>query len=90
MGIINVGGKGTVSADGETHPLDYKEALYLGRGIKEVNFSSDDSKTPAKFYLNSAPAHCTYPTQKVGRDQAEIVELGSAETSNARTIRKLI
>jgi 4-deoxy-L-threo-5-hexosulose-uronate ketol-isomerase len=90
MGIINVGGKGTVSADGETHPLDYKEALYLGRGIKEVNFSSDDSNTPAKFYLNSAPAHCAYPTQKVGRDQAEIVELGSAETSNARTIRKLI
>jgi 4-deoxy-L-threo-5-hexosulose-uronate ketol-isomerase len=90
MGIINVGGKGTVMADGETYSLDYKEALYLGKGIKEVHFSSEDAKAPAKFYLNSAPAHHAYPSQKVGRDQAEIVELGSAETSNARTIRKLI
>ena len=90
MGIINVGGKGTVSADGISYSLDYKEALYLGRGIKEVHFSSDDPKAAAKFYLNSAPAHLNYPSQKVGRDQAEIVELGSAETSNSRTIRKLI
>ena len=90
MGIINVGGKGTVSADGISYSLDYKEALYLGRGIKEVHFSSDNPKAAAKFYLNSAPAHHTYPSQKVGRDQAEIVELGSAETSNSRTIRKLI
>ena len=90
MGIINVGGKGTVTADGTSYSLDYKEALYLGRGIKEVHFSSEDPKAAAKFYLNSAPAHHAYPSQKVGRDQAEIVELGSAETSNARTIRKLI
>ena len=90
MGIINVGGKGTVTADGTTYALDYKEALYLGKGIKVVHFSSYDPKNPAKFYLNSAPAHHAYPPQKVGRDQAEIVELGSAETSNARTIRKLI
>ena len=90
MGIINVGGKGSVTADGTSYSLDYKEALYLGRGIKEVHFSSEDPKKPAKFYLNSAPAHHTYPAQKVGRDQAEIVELGSPETSNARTIRKLI
>ena len=90
MGIINVGGKGTVSADGISYSLDYKEALYLGRGIKEVHFSSDNPKAAAKFYLNSSPAHHTYPSQKVGRDQAEIVELGSAETSNSRTIRKLI
>jgi 4-deoxy-L-threo-5-hexosulose-uronate ketol-isomerase len=90
MGIINVGGKGTVMAEGETYLLDYKEALYLGKGIKEVYFSSEDTEAPAKFYLNSAPAHHAYPSQKVGRDQAEIVELGSAETSNARTIRKLI
>ena len=90
MGIINVGGKGMVSADGETYELDYKEALYLGRGIKEVHFSSEDSNAPSKFYINSAPAHHAYPSKKVGRDQAEIVELGSAETSNSRTIRKLI
>jgi 4-deoxy-L-threo-5-hexosulose-uronate ketol-isomerase len=90
MGIINIGGKGTVTADGTSYELDYKEALYLGRGTKEVYFSSNDAKAPAKFYLNSAPAHHAYPSQKVGREEAEIVELGSAETANARTIRKLI
>lgn len=90
MGIINIGGKGTVTADGSSYELDYKEALYLGRGTKKVYFSSNDAKAPAKFYLNSAPAHHTYPSQKVGREEAEIVELGSAETANARTIRKLI
>ena len=90
MGIINIGGKGTVTADGTSYELDYKEALYLGRGTKEVYFSSNDAKAPAKFYLNSAPAHHSYPSQKVGREEAEIVELGSAETANARTIRKLI
>ena len=90
MGIINIGGKGTVTADGTSYELDYKEALYLGRGTKEVYFSSNDAKAPAKFYLNSAPAHHAYRSQKVGREEAEIVELGSAETANARTIRKLI
>ena len=90
MGIINVGGKGYVKADGETYSLEYKEALYLGRTTKEVSFSSDDIKSPAKFYLNSTPAHNTYPSRKVGRDEAEIVDLGTPETANARTIRKLL
>ena len=90
MGIINVGGKGYVKADGETYSLEYKEALYLGRATKEVSFSSDNIKSPAKFYLNSTPAHNTYPSRKVGRDEAEIVDLGTPETANARTIRKLL
>ena len=90
MGIINVGGKGYVKADGETYSLEYKEALYLGRATKEVSFSSDDIKLPAKFYLNSTPAHNTYPIRKVGRDEAEIVDLGTPETANARTIRTLL
>ncbi len=90
LGIINIGGKGTVTTDGIPYELDHKEALYLGRGTKEVYFSSNDSNAVAKFYLNSAPAHHAYSNQKVGRDQAEIVELGSSETANARTIRKLI
>ena len=90
MGIINIGGKGTVTADGKEYSLDYKEALYLGKSTKEVFFSSDQNSSPAKFYLNSAPAHHEYPNKKVGRDDAEIVEMGSAETANARTIRKLI
>ena len=90
LGIINVGGKGTVMADGQSYSLDYKEALYVGKGTKEVYFSSDTAHKPALFYLNSTPAHHAYPSKKIGRDEAEIVELGAPETANARTIRKLI
>ena len=90
MGIINVGGNGSVTADGVNHILGYKEALYLGRGTKEVSFSSEEISSPAKFYINSTPAHQAYPSRKVGRDEAEIVDLGTHETANARTIRKLI
>jgi 4-deoxy-L-threo-5-hexosulose-uronate ketol-isomerase len=90
LGIINVGGKGTIMADGQSYSLDYKEALYLGKGTKEVYFSSDTAHKPALFYLNSTPAHQAYPSKKIGRDEAEIVELGAPETANARTIRKLI
>ena len=90
LGIINVGGKGTVMADGQSYSLDYKEALYLGKGTKEVYFYSDTAHKPALFYLNSTPAHHAYPSKKIGRDEAEIVELGAPETANARTIRKLI
>ena len=90
MGIINVGGNGSVTADGVNYILGYKEALYLGRGTKEVSFSSEEISSPAKFYINSTPAHQAYPRRKVGRDEAEIVDLGTPETANARTIRKLI
>ncbi len=90
LGIINVGGKGTVMVDGQSYSLDYKEALYLGKGTEEVLFSSDTAHKPAMFYLNSTPAHHAYPSKKIGRDEAEIVELGAPETANARTIRKLI
>ena len=90
MGIINVGGNGSVTADDVNYILGYKEALYLGRGTKEVSFSSEEISSPAKFYINSTPAHQAYPRRKVGRDEAEIVDLGTHETANARTIRKLI
>lgn len=90
MGIINVGGSGSVTVNGTKYGLAYKEALYIGRENKEVIFNSDDAANPAKFYLNSAPAHKIFPTKKVSQQDAEIVELGSMETANARTIRKLI
>jgi 4-deoxy-L-threo-5-hexosulose-uronate ketol-isomerase len=67
LGIINVGGQGTVTADGQSYELDFKEALYIGRGTKEVSFTSADPAKPAKFYINSAPAHQTYPTKKVSK-----------------------
>ncbi|NKI27356.1 5-dehydro-4-deoxy-D-glucuronate isomerase [Arenibacter sp. 6A1] len=90
IGIINVGGAGTVTVNGEKYPLAYKEALYIGRENKDVVFSSDNAKTPAKFYLNSTPAHKVLPTKKISQSDAEVVELGAMETANARTIRKLI
>ena len=90
IGIINVGGKGIITADGVSFELDYKEALYLGKGTSDVLFESSDKNNPAKFYLNSAPAHHAYPSKKITRAQAEIVELGSMETANHRIINKLI
>ena len=90
LGMINVGGKGEVIADGATYELDFKEALYIGKGIKNVRFISADKNHPAKFYLNSAPAHHTYPTKKVSKNEAEVVTLGTAETANHRIINKLI
>tara|TARA_R110001606_G_scaffold14429_6_gene60963 strand:- start:227 stop:1069 length:843 start_codon:yes stop_codon:yes gene_type:complete len=90
IGIINVGGAGSVTVNGKKYDLDYKEALYIGKENKEVSFSSDSADTPAKFYLNSTPAPKVFPTKKISRADAEIVEMGSMETANARTIRKLI
>lgn len=90
MGIINVGGKGSITADGVTYELDYKEALYLGQGTKDVQFSSVDSRKPAKFYTNSAPAHHSFPSKKIQAKDAAIVETGSPETANHRIINKLV
>jgi 4-deoxy-L-threo-5-hexosulose-uronate ketol-isomerase len=89
IGIINVGGKGTIAVDGTSYTLENKEALYIGRGAKNVVFNPDQAAKPL-YYFNSAPAHTTYPTRKVSLDQAETVEIGSLETSNQRTIRKLL
>ncbi|MBC7567963.1 MAG: 5-dehydro-4-deoxy-D-glucuronate isomerase [Pedobacter sp.] len=90
MGIINVGGEGAVIVDGLSIGLAFKEALYLGKENKEVFFSSTDSANPAKFYINSAPAHHAYPTKKVTRNDAEVVVLGTFETANHRIINKLL
>ena len=90
LGIINVGGAGTVTVDGEAFQPGYKEALYIGRGKQHVIFSSKDAAAPAKFYLNSTPAHKEFPTRHITRKDAEVVTLGALETSNHRTINKLI
>ncbi|SOD99469.1 5-dehydro-4-deoxy-D-glucuronate isomerase [Spirosoma fluviale] len=90
LGIINVGGAGTVIADGTSYDLEYKEALYIGQGTEVIQFVSTDANAPAKFYLNSTPAHKNYPTRKVARTDAEVVTLGSMETANHRVINKLL
>lgn len=89
MGIINVGETGIVRVGDTEYELGYKEALYIGRGERNISFHQKDGNQPL-FYINSAPAHHVYPSKKVTQDEAEIVELGSLETSNRRTIRKLI
>ncbi|WP_338407088.1 5-dehydro-4-deoxy-D-glucuronate isomerase [uncultured Flavobacterium sp.] len=90
IGIINVGGKGTVMIDGTAYELDFKDALYIGAGNREVIFKSDDKNSPAKYYLNSAPAHTNHPTKKVSKAEANKLELGSLETSNHRTVNQMI
>jgi len=89
IGIINVGGKGKVTVDGTVYELNNKEALYIGKGNKEVTFENLDGEQ-AYFYINSAPAHHSYPTKKITKNEAEIVELGDSKYANRRTINKLI
>lgn len=90
LGIINVGGSGSVVVEGTTYELGFKDALYIGAGNKEVVFKSDDKNNPAKFYLNSAPAHTSYPTKKVSLAEANKLQLGTMETANHRTVNQMI
>jgi 4-deoxy-L-threo-5-hexosulose-uronate ketol-isomerase len=90
LGAINIGGEAVVTASGRSYNLKSMEAIYIGRGEKDVTFRSVDPKNPAKLYINSAPAHHTYPSRHVTLAEAEVVILGSAETSNHRTINKLL
>ena len=90
LGIYNVGGKGSVKVGDDVFELDYKEALYVGSGDREVYFESLDGNRPAKFYFNSATAHRNYPDKKVTKANAIVMELGSLESSNHRRINKMI
>ena len=90
LGIFNVGGKGRVKVGEESFELDFKEALYLGAGDREVVFESVDSSAPAKFYFNSCVAHHTYPDRKVTKADAIVAHMGSLEGSNDRNINKML
>lgn len=90
LGIFNVGGKGRVKVGEESFELDFKEALYLGAGDREVVFESVDSSVPAKFYFNSCVAHHTYPDRKVTKADAIVAHMGSLEGSNDRNINKML
>ena len=90
VGIFNVGGPGTVRVGQEVFHLDYKEALYIGRGDREVVFASDDKTKPAKFYFNSTTAHKEYPCRKITKQDAVVAHMGSLEMSNERDINKMI
>ncbi|PHO08057.1 5-dehydro-4-deoxy-D-glucuronate isomerase [Thermoanaerobacterium thermosaccharolyticum] len=90
MGIINIGGTGIVNLDGERYELNNSDGLYVGMGIKEVSFESLDANNPAKFYINSATAHKSYPTVKIGLSEANKVKAGTDEECNKRTINQYV
>ncbi|MGA1978882.1 MAG: 5-dehydro-4-deoxy-D-glucuronate isomerase [Bacteroidales bacterium] len=90
LGLINTGGPGLVEAGGVSYEIGHKEALYLGKGVKNVSFRSASPKNPALFYFNSAPAHHAYPSRKVTGKDAVTAVVGTAEKSNCRTINKLL
>ena len=90
IGIINVAGDGTITADGNAYEVKKMDCLYIGKGTKSIIFSSNDASAPAVFYLLSAPAHLWYPTTLLTNADAVKVTLGSAATANYRTINKYI
>ncbi len=90
IGIINIGGSGKISVDDKEYLVDYKDALYIGRGNKEIIFSSSIPELPAKFYFVSYPAHSEFKTELAKFNDAEPAKLGSVKTANKRTIYKYI
>lgn len=90
LGVINIGGAGTIEVDRQRYEIGNQQALYVGQGAKQVEFSSADARRPAKFYYNSAPAHTAYPNRKITLEEASPQTLGDNATSNRRTINKFI
>jgi 4-deoxy-L-threo-5-hexosulose-uronate ketol-isomerase len=90
LGVINVGGDGIVTVDGEKFNLSKLDCLYVGKGVKKISFSSADANRPAVLYILSAPAHAKYPTTLLQKKDTESGTLGSLETSNQRTIYRYI
>lgn len=89
-GLFNIGGPGHVTVDDRAYALDYKDCLYITRGAREVLFSSDDPATPAKFYIVSAPAHCSYETRLLRLADASKKPCGDVAASNKRVINQFI
>ena len=90
IGVYNVGGKGSIRVGEEIFELDFKEALYIGKGNRKVVFSSLDPQQPAKFYFNSTTAHTAYPCRKVTKQDAVVAHMGCLDMSNERHINKMI
>ncbi len=90
LGIINIGGEGSVILDGTEYDMQQRDGLYVGKGTKEVLFRSKDSSNPAKFYINSAPAHHAYPTVKIDIKKIDPLQMGAPDTLNERRIYQYV
>lgn len=90
VGVINVAGPGTIVVDGNEYKMKFKEAIYIGKGSRDVEFRSDDPETPAHFYINSAPAHKEFPVKHITMETANVLHMGSLEASNERNINQLL
>ncbi len=101
LGLINIGGDGIVTVDGRVYEVKARDGMYIGRGAREITFESREVARPAKFYMNSAPAHVAYPTVHIKPEgipeegvviinDENKVEMGSLEDSNHRIINKYI
>lgn len=90
LGIINIGGEGSVILDGTEYDMKLRDGLYVGKGTKEVLFRSKDANDPAKFYINSTPAHHTYPTVKIDINQIDPLQTGAQGTLNERKIYQYV
>lgn len=90
LGIINIGGPGIVTLDGEVYEVKPRDGMYVGMGIKEVKFASADKSNPAKFYISSCPAHRSYPTYYIDFEKANHRPCGDEKTLNKRVINQYI
>ena len=90
VGVLNIGGSGTVTVDGIDYAMEELDGLYIGRGSKQITFASADANRPSRFYLVSYPAHTEFPTTLAKRAEANALEMGSAEEANRRTIYQYI
>ncbi|WP_026581289.1 5-dehydro-4-deoxy-D-glucuronate isomerase [Bacillus sp. J33] len=90
LGIINIGGEGSVILDGTEYDMQMRDGLYVGKGTKEVLFRSKNANNPAKFYINSTPAHHTYPTVKIDINKIDPLQLGDSSTLNERKIYQYV
>lgn len=90
LGVLNIGGPGTITVDGVRHDMASRDGLYVGRGSSSIVFASESANEAARYYLLSYPAHAAHPTVHVGKTDAEVTGLGSAQGANRRTIYKLL
>lgn len=90
LGTINIGGDGLITVDGVKYDINKQDAIYIGKGSENITFESKDPSNPAKFYINSCPAHKNYPTKRITYEDANHISLGSTETINKRLLNQYI